>query len=182
MREEPDLRAAEVLLAGLTWFAGPYRALADDFGEDLTVQVVFNELAEVTSRLLLGAEGREELLETIFGALEQVALAPGVDATEAVAFAFLDALEPGALELAGAYLNPATEALLARLDAGDLGYDLPLPAEGDARADGPDDGPAAPQARRSAPSSAPAAAMHAARSPATSASVSVRSGAQKRSR
>jgi hypothetical protein len=129
VREEPDLRAVEVLLAALAWFAGPYRVLADDVGEDLTTQVVFNELAEVTSRLLLGAGEHEELVEAIFAAVEQVALAPGVDATEAVAFAFLDALEPGALALAEAYLNPATEALLARLVAGELGYDLP---DGDA--------------------------------------------------
>ena len=74
MREEPDLRAVEVLLAALAWFAGPYRALADDVGEDLTTQVVFNELAEVTSRLLLGAGEHEELVEAIFAAVEQVAL------------------------------------------------------------------------------------------------------------
>ena len=88
----------------------------DIYDEDLTPQVVFNELAEyVTELVQLG--DREETLERCFAALELVAVEPGGEGTGLVAFCFLDQLPPFAIERIRGYLEPVTETILERLEA-----------------------------------------------------------------
>jgi hypothetical protein len=102
-------------------FESHYLDLADIYDEDLTPQVVFNELADfVTELLQLG--DREETLERCFAALELVAVEPGADGTGLVAFCFLDQLPPFALERIRSYLDPVSETILELVEQ-DLLYE-----------------------------------------------------------
>jgi len=102
-------------------FESHYLDLADIYDEDLTPQVVFNELADfVTELLQLG--DREETLERCFAALELVAVEPGADGTGLVAFCFLDQLAPLALERIRSYLDPVSETILELVEQ-DLLYE-----------------------------------------------------------
>jgi hypothetical protein len=118
-------RAILVLLDALPELSPVVEDLADDLHEDLSAQVVFAELATITS--LLSEADRddedEERLERIFAAIETVAGTPGIDTTETVAFSFLDGLSPAAAALAPSYFGPVTEVIAGELaiDALELG-------------------------------------------------------------
>jgi hypothetical protein len=121
MRPPIDDRATTILRDNLPEFEGRLLDLSDLYGEDLTPQVVFNDLAEFASELL--AEGEDEgSLERVCAALELVALEPGADGTGVVAFCFLDQLPPFALEAIRSYLHPVTETILELVDQ-DLLYE-----------------------------------------------------------
>ena len=102
-------------------FEDHYRDLEDIYDEDLTPQVVFNELADFVTELLQHGD-REDTLERCFAAVELVAVEPGADGTGLVAFCFLDQLAPFALEMARSYLEPITETILELVDQ-DLLYE-----------------------------------------------------------
>lgn len=115
----PDLVAVETLRSHLPSFAGPYLELAADYGEDLTTQVVFHELADLVAAALRTGT-HEPFLEEAFAALEHVAALERADAVEAVGLCFLGALPDEVLALADAYLGPRSEALLDELLEGTL--------------------------------------------------------------
>lgn len=119
MEHLPDVVAVETLRAHLPSFAGPYAALAADYGEDLTCQVVFQELADLVAGALL-AGAHEVFLEETFAALEHVARLDRPDAVEAVGLCFLGSLPDEVLGLVAAYVGPRTEAMLEALLAGTL--------------------------------------------------------------
>ena len=119
MEHLADMAAVEALRAHLPSFAGPYAALAADYGEDLTCQVVFQELAELVAAALLAGE-HEAFLEETFAALEHVARLDRPDAVEAVGLCFLGSLPDEVLALVAAYVGPRTEAMLEDLLAGTL--------------------------------------------------------------
>ncbi len=119
MSLHPDLVAVETLRAHLPSFAGPYLELAADYGEDLTAQVVFHELADLVAAALR-AGTHEQFLEEAFDALEHVAALERADAVEAVGLCFLGALPDEVLALADTYLGPRTEAMLDALLEGTL--------------------------------------------------------------
>jgi hypothetical protein len=121
MRPPIDDRAILILRARLPEFESHYIELLDIYEEDLTPQVVFNELAEVVSGLLRQAES-EELLEACVAALELVAAEPDAEGTELVAFCFLDQLPAFALEALRSYLGPVTGTILELLEQ-DLVYE-----------------------------------------------------------
>ena len=102
-------------------FEDHYFDLLDIYDEDLTPQVVFNELADFVTGLLQDGE-REDTLERCFAAVEIVAIEPGADGTGLVAFCFLDQLPPFALEMARSYLEPVTETILELVEQ-DLLYE-----------------------------------------------------------
>lgn len=114
-----ELVAVETLRSHLRRFAGPYEALAADYGEDLTTQVVFQELADLVAAALLAGE-HEAFLEEAFAALEKVAALDRPEAVEAVGLCFLGSLPDEVLALADSYLGPRAEALLGELLAGTL--------------------------------------------------------------
>ncbi|MGO9333944.1 MAG: hypothetical protein ACLQCU_07840 [Acidimicrobiales bacterium] len=121
MRPPGDDRAVRILREKVPEFESHYLDLADIYDEDLTPQVVFNELADfVTELLQLG--DREETLERCFAALELVAVEPGADGTGLVAFCFLDQLAPLALERIRSYLDPVSETILELVEQ-DLLYE-----------------------------------------------------------
>ncbi|MFZ2056890.1 MAG: hypothetical protein WAV54_05740 [Acidimicrobiales bacterium] len=121
MRPPGDDRAVRILRENVPEFESHYLDLADIYDEDLTPQVVFNELADfVTELLQLG--DREETLERCFAALELVAVEPGADGTGLVAFCFLDQLPPFALERIRSYLDPVSETILELVEQ-DLLYE-----------------------------------------------------------
>jgi hypothetical protein len=121
MRPPGDDRAVRILRENVPEFESHYLDLADIYDEDLTPQVVFNELADfVTELLQLG--DREETLERCFAALELVAAEPGADGTGLVAFCFLDQLPPFALERIHSYLEPVSETILELVEQ-DLLYE-----------------------------------------------------------
>lgn len=114
-----DMVAVETLRAHLPAFAGPYEALLADYGEDLTPQVVFHELADLVAAALLAGD-EDRFAEAAFAALEHVAGIERIDAVEAVGLCFLGSLPSEVLGLVGAYVGPRTEAMLDELLAGTL--------------------------------------------------------------
>ena len=121
MRPPVDERAVRILREHVPEFENHYLDLVDIYGEDLTPQVVFNELADfVTEMVQLG--DRDETIARCFAALELVAVEPGVDGTELIAFCFLDQLPPFALDRVRGCLEPVTETIFDEADQDDL-YD-----------------------------------------------------------
>ena len=88
-----DMVAVETLRAHLPAFAGPYHALEADYGEDLTPQVVFQELADLVATALLAGD-EDRFAEDAFAALEARARAELAAAGGGLWFA--DAAEPDA--------------------------------------------------------------------------------------
>ena len=121
MRPPIDDRAVQILRETVPEFENHYLDLLDLFDEDLTPQVVFNELAEFVSELLHDGES-EDALESCATALELVAVEPGADGTGLVAFCFLDQLSPFVLEAVRSYLGPVTETILELVEQ-DLLYE-----------------------------------------------------------
>jgi len=121
MRPPVDDRAVRILRENVPEFENHYLDLLDIYDEDLTPQVVFNELADFVTELLQHGD-REDILERCFAALELVAIEPGADGTGLVAFCFLDQLPPFALEMARSYLAPVTETTLELVEQ-DLLYE-----------------------------------------------------------
>ncbi|MGA2530615.1 MAG: hypothetical protein ABSG36_15840 [Acidimicrobiales bacterium] len=97
MRPQIDDRAVAIVREAVPEFESHYHDLLDIYDEDLTPQVVFNELAELVSALLL-QDDSEETLDRCVGALELVAAEPGADGTELIGFCFLDQLPSFALQ------------------------------------------------------------------------------------
>jgi len=110
-----DMTAVDTIVRHLPAFGGPYRSLVQDYGEDLTPQVVFQELADLVALALMEAGEHERFLEETFAALEHVANLERATAVEAVGLCFLASLPAEALGLAEAYLGPRTEAILIEL-------------------------------------------------------------------
>lgn len=125
-----DMSSVELLLETLPWFKGPYRALLEDYGEDLTPQVVFQELGELTGTMLVDGTDRGELLEAIFHAIEAITGLERNEAVEAVGLCFLGSLASEALDIAGSYLGPRTETMLLQLLDGSLEFEEDEPDEG----------------------------------------------------
>src|SRR5271166_5904393 len=119
MRPPVDERAIQILRASVPEFENHYLDLLDIYDEDLTPQVVFNELADFVTELLKHGD-REETLDRCIAALELVAVEPGVDGTELIAFCFLDQLPPFALEAVRGYLEPVTGTILDQTEQDDL--------------------------------------------------------------
>jgi hypothetical protein len=111
MRPPIDDRAVCILRENVPEFESHYLNLLDLYDEDLTPQVVFNELADFVSELLQRGDN-EETIERCVAALELVALEPGADGTGIVAFCFLDQLPSFALDAIRSYLGPVTETIL----------------------------------------------------------------------
>ncbi len=121
MRPPMDDRAVRILRENVPEFENHYLDLLDIYDEDLTPQVVFNELADFVTELLKSGD-HEDTLERCFAALELVAVEPGADGTGLVAFCFLDQLPPFALERTRGYLEPVTETILELVEQ-DLLYE-----------------------------------------------------------
>jgi hypothetical protein len=110
-----------ILRENVPEFEHHYLDLLDIYDEDLTPQVVFNELADFVAELVQLGD-HEETLERCFAALEQVAVEPGADGTGLVAFCFLDQLPPFVLEQVRSYFLPITETILELVEQ-DLLYE-----------------------------------------------------------
>jgi hypothetical protein len=121
MRPPIDGRAINILRETVPEFENHYLELLDLFDEDLTPQVVFNELAEFVSAIVSSGEGEDSLGRCV-AAVELVALAPGADGTGLVAFCFLDQLASFALEAIREDLGDLTKAILGLLEE-DLLYE-----------------------------------------------------------
>jgi hypothetical protein len=121
VRPPIDDRAIRILRENVPEFENHYLDLLDIYDEDLTPQVVFNELADFVTELLRHGD-REDTLERCCTALELVAVAPGADGTGLVAFCFLDQLPHFALERIRSYLEPVTETILELVEQ-DLLYE-----------------------------------------------------------
>jgi hypothetical protein len=121
MRPPEDDRAIRILRGNLPEFENYYLDLLDIYDEDLTAQVVFNELADYVTELIRKDE-REDLIERCLAALELVAVEPGADGTGLVAFCFLDQLPRWTLEQIRDWLHPVTATVLELLDQ-DLIYE-----------------------------------------------------------
>jgi len=121
VRPPIDDRAIRILRENVPEFENNYLDLLDIYDEDLTPQVVFNELADFITELLRHGD-REDTLERCCTALELVAVEPGADGTGLVAFCFLDQLPHFALKRIRSYLEPVTETILQLVEQ-DLLYE-----------------------------------------------------------
>ena len=110
MRPPVDDRAVRILREAVPECEQHYLDLLDIYDEDLTPQVVFNELADFVAGLVQAGD-REDTLERCFAALEQAAVEPGADGTGLVAFCFLDQLPAFVLEQVRSYFRPITETI-----------------------------------------------------------------------
>jgi hypothetical protein len=115
MRPPVDDRAIQILREVVPEFENNYLDLADIYDEDLTSQVIFNELADYVTDLLQVGD-REDTLERCCAALERVAVEQGADGTELVAFCFFDQLPRFAVERIRGYLDPVSETILEQLE------------------------------------------------------------------
>jgi hypothetical protein len=123
MRPLGDDRPIEMLREALPEFEPFYLDLLDIYDEDLTVQVVFNELADYVTGILAGHDEPDDVLERCFSVLETITAAGGTDAVEAVGFSFLDALDEATVAQVRHYLGRATSEMLDRLEADELSFD-----------------------------------------------------------
>ncbi len=124
MLESDDHDAAvSTLLSALPGLRSTQRELFAHFEGDVTPQVVFNALAEEVDAMLRAGDVHADELEDRFAALERVAALGGIDAIEAVAFSFLDALSPEGQLLAASYFGPETERLARRLAADEVDFE-----------------------------------------------------------
>jgi hypothetical protein len=121
MRVPEDERATRILRENLPEFDDNYLDLLDLYGEDLTAQVVFNEVAEFVTELVHIGD-REDVLERCLAALELVAAEPGADGTSLVAFCFFDQLSSFVREHIRDFLHPVTETILELVEQ-DLLYE-----------------------------------------------------------
>ncbi|MGO9196026.1 MAG: hypothetical protein ACLQK4_02720 [Acidimicrobiales bacterium] len=93
-----------------------YSDLLDLYEEDLTDDIVLNELADFFSDLLASG-GPEALIERCCDAFEALCDAERFDPVTTLYDQVLLALSPRALERARPYFGPAVEALLSELEA-----------------------------------------------------------------
>lgn len=115
MRPPGDDRGVSILRQHVPEFENYYLDLIDIYDEDLTPQVVFNELADfVIEMVQLG--DRDETVGRCFSALELIALDPSLDGTELIAYCFLDQLPPFVLDRVRGYLEPVTETIFDEVD------------------------------------------------------------------
>jgi hypothetical protein len=121
MRPPVDDHAMNILRENVPEFESHYLDLLDIYDEDLTPQVVFNELADFVTELVAGGE-HEDILERCCATLELVAVEPGAEGTGLVAFCFLDQLPPFALEHIRSYLHPLSATILELVEQ-DLLYE-----------------------------------------------------------
>lgn len=111
-----ELVCAPVIRAGLSpEFEELYLDLAEIYQEDLSDEIVLNELADFMTDLLVRG-GHEDLLERSCEVLEQLATDPLVDATSTVYGQVLACLSPAVLDRARPYLGPAVEELLGEIE------------------------------------------------------------------
>jgi hypothetical protein len=145
MRPALEDRATPIVRANLPEFEDRYQIVAEAYGEDLTPQVVLNELAEYAAELVRTDEPGDALARCL-RAVELVATAPDADGTELVAFCFLDQLPGFARAQIAPYLEPSSARILEALQADLLyGADDEIPLFGsDLTATQPDDPSAAP--------------------------------------
>lgn len=122
MRPLVDDRAVTILRSALPEFEPHFLDLVDLYDEDLTAQVVFNELADLVTELLR-ERTRPVLVARCFHAIEAVIVTPGDEPRQLVEVCFLDQLPPFALAEAKQVCGPRTALAIERLEAGDDPFD-----------------------------------------------------------
>ena len=115
MRPPVDDRAVQILRENVPEFENHYLDLLDIYDEDLTPQVVFNELADFVTAMI-HLDDRDETIERCCAALELIAVEPGIDRTELIAFCFLDQLPPFAFQRVRGLLEPVTASIFEQAD------------------------------------------------------------------
>jgi hypothetical protein len=119
--EGVEQRAVAELRQSVPELEDRYDELVDIYEDDLGADVVFGELADLVSDVVVGKEGGEALLDRCLDVVESLAETGDPDADEIVGFYFLDQLSPGALNRVTSRLGEHTLDVLDRLESGDLG-------------------------------------------------------------
>jgi hypothetical protein len=119
--EGVEQRAVAELRQAVPELEDRYDELVDIYEDDLGADVVFGELADLVSDVVVGKEGGEALLDRCLDVVESLAETGDPDADEIVGFYFLDQLSPGALNRVTSRLGEHTLDVLDRLESGDLG-------------------------------------------------------------
>jgi hypothetical protein len=114
MRPPVDETAIDLLRHQIPEFEAQYLDLLDIYDEDLTAEVVFTELADYVTDLLVTARD-EEVLERCFEAIDEVARAAD-DGRQLVAFSFLVQLSDAASALARPFFGPVAADIADRLE------------------------------------------------------------------
>jgi len=118
MRPPAADQAVAILRRQVPEFEERFLDLVELYGEDLTAEAVFMELADFVTGLLVSC-GAPGTLDRCFSAADEVVrtLAGG---RELVGYALLNEVPPGARPLAEPHLSTAMTTLLERLEAGGL--------------------------------------------------------------
>ncbi|MHB8244787.1 MAG: hypothetical protein ACYDGN_05425 [Acidimicrobiales bacterium] len=110
------LICGSIILEHLTpEFGSYYRDLENLYEEELTDEIVLNELADFFADLLNGS-GPDEVIERCCECFEALCHDPRLDPGLTLYDQLLAYLSPPTLERAWAYFGPATEALLHTAD------------------------------------------------------------------
>jgi hypothetical protein len=117
MRPPADDRAIEILRRQVPEFDERFLDLLGLYGEDLTAEAVFMELADFLTELLVGC-GAPGILDRCFAVAGEVAehLTGGADL---VGYALFNEMPPVGRALARPHLSTAMAALLERLERGE---------------------------------------------------------------
>jgi hypothetical protein len=110
----PEAEVATVI-ATVPEFADRYLQLVEQWDGDPGAEAVFGDLADIVTELARGSGGLHPVLARVLTAVELVALT-SPDAEELVAWSFLDAISPDALQRLEPWLGAHTRALLRQLD------------------------------------------------------------------
>lgn len=116
--EQPEvasLTAAEVIGARLPEFEETCRELAELYEEDLSDEIVLNELADFIADLVL-SEQDVELIERCSELLEELMTLPGLDPLATVYDQVIACLPAGIRLRLRPYLGPLVDAMLARIE------------------------------------------------------------------
>jgi hypothetical protein len=123
MRPPTADRAVVMLRREVPEFEDRFVDLLELYGEDLTAEVVFMELADFVTGLLVTC-GPPGTLDRCFSVADNVArTVPG--GRELIAYGLLNGMPPAARSLAGPYLSSVTANLVERLEQGEAVDDDP---------------------------------------------------------
>jgi hypothetical protein len=98
-------------------FESTYLDLVSIYGDDLSDEILLEELADYLSDAVMSPFADDAVIERCCSALDALCLSPNIDGVSMVYGQVLRALAPAVLERAQSYFGPATEAMLDKVNA-----------------------------------------------------------------
>jgi|GEM_PF-5819600 len=116
MESDPSKdRVIKNLLEELPDFAPTYYRLLEDYGDELTLQVVFSALSEVVTDIIDSDDPNHKRLINYLAAIENLAGHTELDLYEEIAYCFFDNFDENHLEIIEYFLTPNLLAIYQSL-------------------------------------------------------------------